>query len=74
MRMTKTEIEEFTGLTQHAAQVRWFKDHFGVVVSCDRAGPIMTKVAFEALIAKRYGLQHSEAATARPAVKMKDAA
>lgn len=75
MRMTQSDIQEITGLTQHAAQVRWFKEHFGVIAPCDRAGPIMTKAAFEALVAKRYGLQTSEAAPeARPAVKMKDTA
>lgn len=74
MRMTKPEIELVTGLTQHAAQVRWFKEHFGVVVSCDRTGPIMTKAAFEALIAKRYGLQHSDSPAMRPAVRLMGAA
>lgn len=73
--MTQQEIQEVTGLTQGAAQVRWFKKQLGVIVSCDRTGPIMTKAAFESLIAKRYGLRTSDSAVeARPAVKMKDAA
>lgn len=65
MRMTPEQLEDLTGFTHASAQVRWFRDHFGVSVPADRAGPIVTAQAVEGMVAKRCGLA-PEADAARP--------
>lgn len=57
MRLNLTQLEDITGLTQPAAQVRWFHKHYGVRLAHDVRGPIITKEAFEALVAKQCGIK-----------------
>jgi Asp/Glu/hydantoin racemase len=69
MRLKQNKLKEITGLSQSSAQARWFKDHFGINVPCDRLGPIITQAVFEKLVERKCGLE--PASTAKPQLKLK---
>lgn len=66
MRLKQNKLKEITGLSQSSAQARWFKDHFGINVPCDRLGPIITTTTFELLVAKGCGIDVTPKAGAMP--------
>lgn len=73
MRMPPDELKKITGCTRPKYQAAWFKQHFGIDVPCDRQGPIMTEVAYEALLAKRLGILPASAdghLKQRPSVRL----
>lgn len=71
MRLTTTELEQITGLTQPAAQRRWFNNQLRATVPADGKGPIITRAAFEALVARSVGLrQDTQVGGERPRVKV----
>ena len=70
-RLTPADLERITGLRRAGAQRRWFQEHLGAALPCDRAGPIITSAAFEALVAKSCGLRVEGAVPqARPEVRL----
>lgn len=71
MRLTADELQQLTGRLQASAQVRWFKEAFNVDVPRDCTGPIITRAAFERLVAASLGLDKTVQATVnieRPAL------
>ncbi|WP_293937584.1 DUF4224 domain-containing protein [Iodobacter sp.] len=56
IRINKEELVELTGKHQKGAQVKWFKEHLLVDISCDTKGPIINQDVYSALLQKRYGL------------------
>lgn len=72
-RLTPERLEEITGYTRPRYQAAWFKRYFGVVVPCDRLGPIMTMAAYEALLARTLGISmvaDGNTGRQRPTVKL----
>lgn len=69
MRLQPEELERITGKVRPISQVRWFKLHYGVTIAHDRNGVILTKAAFEGLVAKQCGLA-AEIKEARPQVRL----
>lgn len=55
MRLTPEELQNITGRSMPAAQVRWFQRHYGIEMPHDRKGPIITAQAWEALVARKCG-------------------
>lgn len=75
MRLTPEKLHEITGLSQPAAQARWFKRNLGAEVPSDQAGPILTRAAFERLLAAKLGLHdRPQAIGERPRVKLREGA
>ncbi len=70
MRLSKEELKQITGKEQSAAQVRWFRQHYGVQLAHDRNGVILTKSAFNGLVEKQCGLMPANQNAARPAVRL----
>ncbi len=69
MRLSPAELEQITGKEKPFAQARWFKLHYGVTLSHDSRGVIITKTAFEGLVAKQCGLAE-KTNEVRPAVRL----
>lgn len=66
--MTPAELERVTGKKRYSKQAEWFKNEFGISVTCAAGGKIvMPWATFEALSAKKAGLT-SEGARVRAAV------
>jgi hypothetical protein len=57
MRLPPEKLAEITGRKRARAQADWFRDYLGVVVPCDRQGPIVTVPTYEALVARACGLR-----------------
>jgi hypothetical protein len=68
MRLPPETIAEITGRKRARAQADWFRDYLGVIVPCDRLGPIVTAATYEALVARACGLraETAEAAASAP--------
>lgn len=74
MRLSQQHLLLITGRQQPAAQCRWFKNHFGVTLPADAAGPILTEAAFNALVAKSAGVLMTAAPNPdRPSVRLRKA-
>jgi len=76
MRLDQQSIIEITGRKRPRAQADWFRDYLGVVVPCDRLGPIVTAATYEALVARACGLRAEMAeaaavATDRPKLHLR---
>lgn len=72
-RLSREELQAFTGCQRGGAQVRWFRDYLGADVPHDRAGPILTQQALEMIVARANGLRPVEESTPRPTVKLRSA-
>lgn len=72
MRLSPEKLEEITRLSQPAAQVRWFKRTLGADVPRDATGPIITRAAFEKLVAAKLGLDRETRVSgpARPSIRL----
>lgn len=55
-RLTPDELFQITGRRRVLNQASWFKQYLGVVVPCDAKGPIINKPTYDALVARRVGL------------------
>jgi hypothetical protein len=71
MRLTAEELLGITGKEIPSAQVRWFKLHYGVNLTHDRRGVVLTKAAFDGLVAKQCGLGVENKEEIRPQVKLR---
>jgi hypothetical protein len=66
--MSRADLVEITGKTRYSKQAEWFKDRFGIDVTCRGDGSIvMMWETFAALNAKKAGVA---AGSARPKVEL----
>ncbi len=70
MRLSREELLKITGRKLPSAQVRWFKNHYGVDIQHDEDGPIITEEAFKALVMKQMGLYTKDQAKPRPQLRL----
>lgn len=69
MRLSPADLAALTGRSKKSAQVRWFESNFGSV-PVDSLGVIITAAAFEALLARKLGLDVTQQANeVRPSVR-----
>jgi len=62
--MSPADLVEITGKKRYVKQAEWFKDQFGVPVSCRADGSVvMPWATYEALAAKKAGLTPSGASS-----------
>lgn len=68
--MNAEEIERVTGFKWHSKQVEWFKAQLGTdVVRCSDGSPVVTWATFEALQARKAGLNNTPAPEQRPPLR-----
>lgn len=68
--MTAEEIERMTGFKWHSKQVQWFSEQFNVKVAlCSDGSPVVTWATFEALQARKAGLNNTPAPEQRPPLR-----
>jgi hypothetical protein len=67
MRLSRTDLFAITHRKRPLQQAAWFKQYLGIIIPCDREGPILTPSTYEGLLAKRLGLAQKggEASAAR---------
>lgn len=72
LRINQGDLIELTGKQQKSAQIKWFKQHLFVDLTCDSQGPIINKAIYDELLKKRYGLLSIvPAETKRPQVALR---
>lgn len=69
MRLSPSELKEITNRRTPVAQATWFKRHFGLTLEHDSLGVILTQRAFDALVARKYGIETPNQQT-RPKLKL----
>lgn len=75
MRLSPEDLYKITHLHRPKGQAAWFLEHLGVKVPCDRAGPILTPAAYEAILAKRLGVSSEQTGPSpeqRPVLHLRD--
>lgn len=73
LRISKEELIELTGKQQVSAQVKWFKQHLNINISCDAKGPIINHAIYSELLKKQYGLLPAlTAGISRPQVMLRN--
>ena len=70
MRIPFDELVNITSRITPKGQASWFKKHFGLAAEHDCEGVIITREAFNALVAMKYGIPANDDTSAkRPTVK-----
>lgn len=69
-RLSPDQLQSITGKLRPSAQQKWFQRHYAVTIPADPLGPVITELAFEAMIAARCGIQRD--AAPRPAIKLRN--
>ena len=68
--MNAEEIERVTGKKRFGKQAEWFKAQLGTdVVRCSDGSPVVTWATFEALQARKAGLNNAPAPEQRPPLR-----
>lgn len=66
--LSPEHLIRITGAKRYSKQRRWFKEQFGIDVTCNARGEvILTWVVYDALVLKKWGI---EPARGRPDVEL----